>query len=306
MKDFLILTGPTGIGKSYFGLRCAKHFNCSIFSVDSMLVYKGLDIGTAKPSKEEMKDVKHYCIDTVDVHQNYDVSNYIDEVNHSYKIEKGNLFGVGGTPFYINALQKGISNIETNPHFEDYFNNFETPELMRWLQRLDPKRALELHINDRFRLTRALQITLSQGKQASKFAMGLKKNENNITTIALTAPRNLMHELLKKRIDKMFDDGLYQEANALYKENNISRSAKAAVGYKELFQHFDGEIELEQAKEKILIATRRLLKHQMTWFRKMNVQWVDVNFDNLDSTFDTLVPLLESHFANLNKGNHTT
>ncbi len=303
MKIFTILTGPTGIGKSYFGLRCAKHFNCSIFSVDSMLVYKGLDIGTAKPSTVEMSEVKHYCIDSVEAHQNYDVSNYINEVNHSYELEKGNLLGIGGTPFYIKALQKGISHIETNPLYETYFQQLETSELMRWLIRLDPKRATELHINDRFRLTRALQIILSQGNPASKFAMS-KNNENKVNIIALTAPRELMHERLKKRIDKMFEDGLYHEVESLYRKNNLSRSARAAVGYKELFEHFKGNTNLEQAKEKILVATRRLLKHQMTWFRKMEVQWVEVDFNNLDSTFDTLIPLLESHFTQLKIGNH--
>jgi len=120
----------------------------------------------------------------------------------------------------------------------------------------------------------------------------------------LTAPRELMHERLKKRIDKMFEDGLYHEVESLYRKNNLSRSARAAVGYKELFEHFKGNTNLEQAKEKILVATRRLLKHQMTWFRKMEVQWVEVDFNNLDSTFDTLIPLLESHFTQLKIGNH--
>ena len=300
MKKFLIITGPTGIGKSEIALKCAKHFQAPLFSIDSMLVYKGLNIGTAKPSAAEMSEVKHYCIDTVPVNESYDVSQYLDDVNECYEKEKGRIIGVGGTPFYIHALQKGLTNIDTNPKYDGFFEKFETSELKRWLNRLDPKRSEQLHDNDRFRLTRALQIILSLGQKASEFGIG-KENINNVTIIGLNAPREIMHKRIEERVDKMFDAGLLEEAKELFIQEDLSRSALSAVGYKELFSHFRGEMSLEMAREKIIVATRRLLKHQMTWFRKMNIEWVDVDFENPNSAFDSLIPLIQSHFEDMDK-----
>jgi tRNA dimethylallyltransferase len=305
MHQYLILSGPTGIGKSYFGMRLARHFNCSILSVDSMLVYKDLDIGTAKPSLKEMDEIKHYCVDCVDLDQNYDVSSFLKDATECYQKEKGKIIGIGGTPFYINALEKGLTEIKTNSQYEKYFEQIDTPLLMSWLERLDPERAKNLHINDRFRISRALQIIFSLGKKASQYGLGKQQKINNVKLLCLNAPRDLMHKRIETRIEAMFQNGLLEEAKKIYETQQLSRSAMGAVGYKELFMYFDGQISLDEAKDKILVATRRLLKHQMTWFRKMNVEWIDINFENLDTTFDSLVPYIESHFEKVvkDKGN---
>lgn len=302
MTPLFIITGPTGIGKSYFGHRLALEKEFPILSIDSMLVYKSLNIGTAKPSKEELEEVHHYCVSNVDDHENYDMAKFVNDANAAIQKHNGDLIGVGGTPFYIKALTQGFEKVETLDGLESKLGVLETDEAYRWLQKLDSTRAEKLHSNDRFRILRALTIILSTGQKASSFAPPDPNEQlSKHTIIALNADRKLMHQRIEQRVDQMLAQGLEAEAKNLFENDTpLSKTAAAGVGYKEMFSYFRGELSLEEAREKIIVATRRLLKHQMTWLRKWPVTWIDVNFDEPDQTFDRLKELLDSHLKNKN------
>lgn len=297
MRSYFILTGPTGIGKTEFGIEIASKFGLSILSIDSMLIYQKMNIGLAKPSLEQRKNIPHFLIDLLEPNQEFDVSKFVQLAEKAFDQSNGKLIGVGGTPFYVKMLsQNHIQKFDTSKILELYLEKLDSKTLIKWLKRLDPIRGKKIHINDRFRLIRALNIIFSSGYPASKFLPEQKANEKT-KIIALHADRSLMHLRLKVRIDQMFSDGLLEEAKSIYNEYYpLSRTASSAVGYKELFGYFNGKYSLDDAKEKILVATRRLLKHQMTWFKKMDVTWVEVDFEHPTRTSHHLFKLAESHF----------
>lgn len=262
-----------------------------------MLVYKEYNIGTAKPTAEELKEVRHDLVNVISVKEEFDVTQFLKRADEVNKFHKGKILGVGGTPFYIQALRYGLSQLEKLEGVGLYLEGFETSKLKRWLIELDPKRASEIHDNDRFRLVRALEIIFSSGKKSSSFKpMGKTRDNCNLKLIALNAPREIMHEKLKARLDHMFSKGLLEEAREIYENNQPGRSAGAAVGYKELFSHFKGETSLEEAKEKILVSTRRLYKHQMTWLRKMPVDWIEYDGYDIEPAYEKFENIAKDYF----------
>ena len=299
MRNYFILTGPTGTGKSKLGMLLAEEFSCSILSVDSMQVYREMDIGSAKSSKEERALIQHELLDVVAPNEHFDVARFLELSQKAYDKCEGKILGVGGTPFYIKALEDGLANLEILPNLEEILQKIPADELREMLEVLDPKRASAILPNDRYRLERALAIIFSTGKKPSSFLDNPPPKIASTTLVALNCDRKLMHERLKMRIDKMFEMGLLEEARALYDRKDLSKTAAAGVGYKELFQYFEGEWSLELAKEKILIATRRLFKHQMTWLRKMPVEWIDVHPDGVEEALPKLREMLTKHFESI-------
>lgn len=281
------------------GLILAQKFNCPILSIDSVQIYRNMDIGSAKPNRLEKSQVLHEMVDIVDPQQYFNVAKFVTLAESAYDRHSGKILGVGGTPFYINALQDGLTQIDVQPQFENYLKTLSIKELSDFLYKNDPERAAAISVNDRFRLERALAIVLSTGKKPSSFLKSTLEKRAKLNLYALRCDRALMHQRLKQRLEGMFEAGLLEEAHALYKLNHLSKTAKAAVGYKELFQYFDGNWSLDTAKEKILIATRRLFKHQMTWLNKMNVNWIDVHPEEVELALPSLDIAMQQHFEAL-------
>jgi tRNA dimethylallyltransferase len=296
--DYWILSGGTGTGKSALAIKVAQHLDLEILSVDSMLVYRGLNIGTAKPSPEELDLVPHHLIDVVDPWEDFNALSYLHHADKTYKKCHGKCIGVGGTPFYLKVLRDGLSQVENIPKLEEHLQRYPEAILRGALKRLDPERESAILPGDTFRLCRAMTLIFSSGQKASSFKTDRPRAHVSMNIVALRGERKKMHQLLKRRIDQMFEAGLLEEAKALFDGPELSQTAGAAVGYKELFAHFRGEIDLKTAKEKILVGTRRLYKHQMTWFKKLDVTWIEIDPDNPDAAWPVVRDAAEQHFLN--------
>lgn len=242
-----------------------------------MLVYRGMDIGTDKPSTADLARVRHHLVDCADTGEEYDVARFLREASAAISSSPLPVMGVGGTPYYIHSFMSGLPSSEKGKGLEDALKGLGSAELFRWLSRLDPPRAAALHQNDRFRVIRALSIILSSGRRASGLrpaAAPVAAKSSRI--VGLSMDRALLHERLNQRIGLMFERGLLDEARILF-GRSMGKTAAAAVGYKELFAHFRGEISLDDAKERILFNTRKLLRKQMIWLRKLPVEWIEIS-----------------------------
>jgi len=295
-RHHFILTGPTGIGKSSLGLRLAQEFGLEIISVDSMAVYRGMDVGTAKPSGEDLGKVVHHLVNVVDPWEEFNAQRFVEMADEIYDRRAGRVLGVGGTPFYIKALQDGLAQVDEISGLEAHLGTWEEEELRRVLERLDPRREMEINPRDRFRLIRALTLIFSSGRKATQLKATGRPGQK-VKVVALVGDRKTQHGLLDQRIEEMFERGLLEEARALMAGPALSRTALAAVGYKELFEYFRGEISLERAKHKILVGTRRLYKHQMTWLKKMDVEWVETDPLHPEKVWPRLLELALDHFG---------
>jgi tRNA dimethylallyltransferase len=264
-----------------------------------MLIYKGMNIGTAKPTSSELSRVRHHLIDVVPPQKEFNASQYLKAVDALYGKMNGRIIGVGGTPFYLKVLRDGLHEIHCLEGLEQRLGEMSEPWLRSALEKLDPERSAAILPNDRFRLARALTLIYSTGLKASRFKIEQGREGVSLRIVALRGERSLMHQLMKDRIEQMFKAGLLEEARALYEGAPLSKTAAAGVGYKELFAHFRGELSLEEAKFKILVGTRRLYKHQMTWLSKMDVDWVDVIPGKPELAWEKVKPLLEEHFRGI-------
>lgn len=278
-KTCIIIAGPTAVGKTAYAIELAKHFNTQIISADSRQCFKELNIGVAKPAVEELQMVTHHFINSHSVH---------DEVNaavfESYAVEKlKNIFFkndvaimVGGTGLYIKAFCEGIDEIPAVD--TDVRNNIITSYQtngLAWLQQQvkenDPLYFSQGEIQNPQRLMRALEVKLSTGKSIVVYQTKEKKQRDfNIVKVALELPREQLYERINKRVDIMLKDGLVEEANELLPLRNLN--ALQTVGYRELFDYFDGTINLERATELIKQNTRHYAKRQLTWFKK-DTEW---------------------------------
>lgn len=297
MKRYWVLTGGTGTGKSGLGLRLAQHLGLDILSMDSMLVYRGLNLGTAKPSAEELALVRHHMVDVVSPHQEFNASEFLRLADDIYEQQKGRLIGVGGTPFYIKVLREGLPEIPMVEGLERALATWPEAKLREALKKMDPIRETQILPHDVFRLVRALTLIYSTGKKATELKREGLRPDVNVDVVALRCDREHMHKVMEIRIDQMFEDGLLEEARHWFEKGPLSKTAGGAVGYKELFAHFRGEMSLDEAKFKILVGTRRLFKHQMTWLSKMDVTWVDADPLQPELAWEPVRDLAERHFV---------
>ncbi len=287
------------MGKSSFAIRLARELGLDVLSVDSMLVYRGLDIATAKPAVSARAGVPHYLVDILEPEEEFDAARFVREVAQTLQVAARPLLGVGGTPFYIRALLHGLASLPPARPYEEYLEGLDSPELWRWLQRLDPQRASVLHPHDRFRLVRALAIVLASGRKASAFRdTGPTALTGGPRLVGLKMDRAALHRRLERRIEEMFAQGLVEEARALW-PRKLSRTAAAAVGYAELFEHFSGRLSLEDARQRMLQRTRRLVRHQETWFRKLPVQWIPLEEGGDEAAYRELRTLALEHYGGM-------
>lgn len=283
LKYLIVITGPTGIGKSKTGVLLAKHFHSEIISADSRQIFREMTIGTAVPTKEELSEVRHHLIHSHSITENYNASRY--ETESIELIEKlfvtnNILFLVGGSMLYIDSICKGIDEIPDIPAEirESVQNQFRTEGLESirlQLKKLDPEYYLTVDLKNHARIIHALEVCLLTGKTYSSFRLNRNKLRSfKIIKIGLNCDREQLHNKINNRVDQMIADGLEKEARNLFHLRDLS--SMNTVGYRELFDYFDGTITKDQAIELIKRNSRRYARKQLTWFRNdPEVKWFE-------------------------------
>ncbi len=288
-----ILTGPTACGKTNIAIKIAEQAKIEIVSADSMLVYRGMDVGTEKPSRDIRDRIPHHLIDIVEPWEEYNVGRYIKDFDSTAcKLsEHGKPFiVVGGTALYLKAIMDGLfEGPSADWEYRKYLKSVaieKGPEyLHNMLADIDPEMADKLHINDQKRIIRALEVFKKTGCRMSSFQtqFGHKNPRYDCIVVAIDHDRNVLYGRIEERVDSMFQRGLVDEVHLLLdKPQKLSKQASQALGYKEVIDFFNGKCTLLEAKEAIKKRTRRFAKRQMTWFRSFSeVLWIcaDVNDD---------------------------
>ena len=280
-KKLIVLLGPTASGKTSLSIEIAQKLNTEILSCDSRQFYKELKIGAAPPSKEELAIVNHHFIHHLSINENYSIGQFekdaIAKITELFKAHNYLLL-VGGSGLYIDAICNGIDNIPNiSKNVREKINNEYEKNGITWLQekikKIDPEFYKSVDINNPQRLKRCYEVFHETGKRFSTFHKKEKKKRNfEIIKIGIKTDREQLYKKINTRVDKMIKNGLVNEAELLKKFSE--KNALNTVGYKELFNYFDQNIELDIAIEEIKKNTRRLAKRQLTWFRKdKNINW---------------------------------
>lgn len=284
------IVGPTGVGKTKMSVELAKKYDAEIISCDSMQIYKGMDIATAKVTTCEMQGIKHHMIDIKNVNEDYSVYDYqkdarkiLDELLKKNK----NVVIVGGTGLYLKVLLYDY-RFNKNDNKKD-FSSYSNEELYNLVKSID--KDTKIHKNNRQRMESYLN---NHDKKENKY--GDKLLYENVKIIGLTRPREELYNAINKRVDKMLDDGLIKEAKAFYDKKINSKAINTAIGYKELYMYFDGKITKDEAVELIKKRSRNYAKRQYTWFNnQMNVKWFLVDVNNFTKTIDEVINYIENN-----------
>lgn len=277
----LVITGPTGVGKTKMSIELAKHYNAIIINADSMQVYKGLDIGTAKIKEEEKEGVHHELFDIVDVCDMYTVYDYQKDVRKLLeKYKEKNIIFVGGTGLYIKAA---LYNYQFNEEETIDFTKLSNEELYN--KCLEKDTNCDIHPNNRKRLERFLVRNEVGGKNELLY---------DACFIGLTTERAKLYEIINNRVDRMINEGLLDEVKSFYIKGIRSKAIMTGIGYKELYKYFDGDLSLESAIDEIKKNSRKYAKRQYTWFNnQMNVNWFTVDFENFNKTIEEVIEFIE-------------
>jgi len=299
LNKLIVITGPTAVGKTALTLEIAKHYGIPIINADSRQIYKELRIGTASPTVEQMQQVYHYFVGTKSINDYYNASMYEQEVMQLLQ----SLFTTspiqilsGGSMMYIDAVCNGIDDIPTvrddiRNEMKRRYEEEGLAALVEELRQLDPEHYEVVDRNNPRRVIHALEICHQTGKTYTSFRTNTKKERPfNIIKIALTRPREELYNRINLRVDKMVDNGLVEEARALYPLRHLN--ALNTVGYKELFRYFDGEWSLPEAIERIKGNTRQYCRKQLTWFKRdPQIRWFSP--DDEEEIINTVFTILK-------------
>lgn len=286
--QILAIIGPTASGKSALAIELARTMRgAEILSVDSMQVYRGMNIGTAKPTDAERAEIRHHLIEIVDPDETFTVATFVElaeAVIRDAQARQVPLIVTGGTPLYFKSLFEGIfEGPGADESIRARLGTEETADLHRRLQSIDPAAAERIHLNDRRRLIRALEVFELTGQPISSFQTHWKSQQQKFAArwIGLTWNREALNRRINTRVKQMIADGWVDETRALLeKYGTLSQTAGEATGYAELLDHVAGRISLDDAIEQIKIATRQLARRQMKWFRRFpNVTWMNGQAD---------------------------
>ena len=295
-NNVIVILGPTGIGKSDLAIKLAKHLNSEIISADSMQIYKGLDIGTGKVTKEEQSIVKHHLLDIKEFNEEYSVKEFVDDAHIVInKLLQNKIIPIiiGGTGLYIKALVEGYTFYNTNKVIDirqsinEMIDEKGLDYAYNKLIELDKNKAQKINKNDKKRIIRAFEILLSNNENSQG---KINKNDVNYIIFALNMNRENLYKKINNRVDKMFSLGLEKEAShylTLAKQKDF-QSLKA-IGYKEFKPYIDNLCDIESVKDSIKQNSRRYAKRQLTWLRGMNdIIWINIDetdaFENILST----------------------
>ena len=293
MTRVIVVIGPTSVGKTRMGVELAKAMNGEVISGDSMQIYKGMDIGTAKVTEQEMAGIVHHCIDILEPTDEYSVKDYQDAVR--FQIDDITRRGkipiiVGGTGLYIKAALYDYEFSETKDNheiFREKYKDYDNEQLYQHLINIDEKSALELHPHNRQRVLRAIEIYEETGQKKSDIeALQQHVCLYDAYFVGLTIERELLYSRINQRVDAMKEQGLEKEVTDLY-HRGLERSYQSmkAIGYKEWFDYFEGIIDKETVYENIKKHSRQYAKRQYTWFKnQFDVHWYNVQIDDFEKT----------------------
>ncbi|RBW47202.1 tRNA (adenosine(37)-N6)-dimethylallyltransferase MiaA [Psychromonas sp. B3M02] len=297
----IFLMGPTASGKTDLAIKLAQQCRCEIISVDSALIYKQMDIGTAKPSAEEQALAPHMLVDIIDPIDSYSAGNFRDDALRlmSEIVARGNTpLLVGGTMLYYKALVEGLSPLpsadpEVRAAIEKQVNESSWQALHEELQQIDPVSAARIHVNDPQRLARAIEVYRITGKSMTELTE--VKSEPipfDVKQFAIApAEKVVLHERIERRFDLMLVGGFEQEVRALYERGDLHLDLPSmrCVGYRQMWEYIEGKMDYEEMRFRGVVATRQLAKRQMTWLRgwKQDIQWLESadpdNFEKIKS-----------------------
>ena len=286
----IVITGPTATGKSDLGIFLAHKLNGEIINADSTQIYKGLDIATNKIKDTE--GVVHHLFNEKDLREDYTVFDYqkdarriIDDILSRGKTP----ILVGGTGLYINA---SLYDYKFEDKAKDEYEGFSNDELYKMLLEVDPN--TNIHLNNRVRVISALNYYKANGKPYSEKEKDFKLLYDTIF-IGLKADREILYYKINKRVDKMIEEGLIEEAREIYDLNIRSKAVMTPIGPKELFDYFDGKCSLKEATDLIKSKSRKYAKRQFTWFNnQMKLKWFDINYDDFSKTEDEVLKYIQS------------
>lgn len=270
MNSAIVIAGPTGVGKTKISIDLASELNAEIISSDSAQVYKGLNIGTAKVTEEEMQGIKHHLIDIVEPVSKYSVGNFEKDVNKilNQNPEK-NFLLVGGTGLYLNSVTNGLSILpEADKNTREYLTTLDNQSLFELALKYDEEATKEIHPNNRVRLERVVEVFLLTGQKFSEISKkNIKNNNFKFLKIALERDRENLYDRINKRVDIMFAQGLVDEVKKLYEIYGEKLYKLNIIGYNEVIDHINGKISLDEANYRIKLNSRHYAKRQFTWFK---------------------------------------
>ena len=301
----IVIVGPTASGKTALSIEVAKRIGGEIISADSMQIYKDMDIGTAKVTKEEMQGINHYLIDFVSPEKRYTVSDFKKDAENAIKeiLEKGKVpIIVGGTGLYVNSLIYGIEyqEMKFDENYRDELMKIaETEEGLKSLYdkafKIDPEATKKISSNDKKRIVRILEIYNATGKTKTEQEILSRQKgvEYDYKVYGILMDREKLYNRINLRVDKMIEQGLIEEVKALCEKYKDFPTAMQGLGYKEVVEYFNGILTKEEMIEKIKQESRRYAKRQMTWFRKnQEICWLDAEKD-LQNNIDIILEGIE-------------
>ena len=289
-KKIVVICGPTASGKTALSIALAKAFDGEVVSADSMQIYRRMDIGTAKPTKQEMDGVPHHMLDVAEPGEAYSVSRYVEEATACVEdiLARGKLPIVcGGTGLYIDGLIRGTdyqpagTDNGIREQLEGEWEAQGAEEMMARLAAVDPDSAARLHLSDKRRILRALEVYLATGETITVHNARTKAIPPRYEAVMIglnTEPRQILYDRIDRRVGVMLEQGLSQEVQSLLEDGLLEGTAAQAIGYKELLAYFRGEMTLETAADLIRQKSRNYAKRQLTWFRRdERVKWIVYN-----------------------------
>ena len=294
MQKVIVITGPTAVGKTKLSIEIAKRLNTDIINADAYQIYRRMNIGTAKPNKEEMKMVSHHLIDIIDPKETFSISDYqilvralIDKMKTENKVP----ILVGGSGLYIDAVIKNY-NFNEAKRCDEKYNNYTNNELHQLLQNLDYDAAKKIHPNNRKRLVRAIEL---EQQPCFKDSRSLGKDfYYNVLCIFLNDDRDTLYQRINNRVDQMIKDGLIEEVRQIGIEN-FSMTSRVAIGYKEVIEYLKGNITLDDAIELIKKNSRHYAKRQYTWFKnKTSSIIVNIDLDDFSHNIDEVEQIINN------------
>lgn len=296
MSNIILIVGPTGTGKTTLSIKLAKKYDAVILNADSTQVYTEPLIATAKIKEHEKENIEHYLFDVVSLNDDYTLYDYQKDGRRlldRFISENKNVIIVGGSGLYVKALLYNYV-LEDKKEINIDFSEYSNEELKNKVLALDPES--DIHVNNRQRLESFLKHYYETGKVIKK-TDEINNKLYNFISIGLKSDRETLYKMLDKRVDSMFNEGLLDEAERLYKMN--LKNYTNIIGYKELNEYFNGNISLDEAKELIKRNTRRYAKRQFTWFNNQmkDIKWFNVNYDNF---YDTIKEV-ENYLGGLNE-----
>ncbi|GAK46953.1 tRNA delta(2)-isopentenylpyrophosphatetransferase [Secundilactobacillus oryzae JCM 18671] len=287
MEKILIIAGPTAVGKTALSIELAKQYDGEIVSGDSMQVYRGLDIGTAKVTTEEQQGISHHLIDVRNFDERFSVADFVQlssalitDIHARHKLP----IIAGGTGFYLSALVDGLTlggdeydqDEAIRVKWRNYLQDFGEQELWNQLAAVDAPAAQKIPVSNSRRIIRALEVYERTGQRFSDQTQA-KTPQYDALIVGLTTERSLLYERINQRVDLMIKAGLIDEAYELYERGGFEFQSGRGIGYKEFAGYFEGHQSLKEAVEKIKLDSRHYAKRQLTWFRnKMTVNWFDL------------------------------